>query len=250
MDGGISNHRFHHVSTDEVYGSLEAHGPPFHENTPYDPSSPYSASKAASDHIVRAYQGTYGLKVTISNCSNNYGPYYFPEKLIPLTTLNVLNGKPIPVFGNGKNIRDWLFVEDHCRGIDTILNNGQVGHTNNIGGMCEKTNIEVVKYLCSIIDEVFLKSPEMLTPNPKTPASNKNRSSSLITYVDDRKAQDWRYAIDTSKISSELGFTPTETFDSGLRKTVLWYLDNENWWRSLENQSYDDWLVMQYGSSH
>jgi len=249
LDKHISNHRFHHVSTDEVYGSLEAHDPAFHEDTPYDPSSPYSASKAASDHIVRAYQSTYGLNTTISNCSNNYGPYHYPEKLIPLTIINILNGKPIPVYGNGKNIRDWLYAEDHCRGIEAILKQGRPGHTYNIGGECEETNIEVVETICSILDEIFIESPELLKQYKDTPANNQTNNSTLITYVTDRPGHDWRYAMDISKISSELGFAPVETFESGLRKTVQWYLENPEWWASLLNQSYDDWLEIQYSSS-
>ncbi len=252
LNNNITNfpHRFHHVSTDEVYGSLQDGEPAFHEQTPYDPSSPYSASKAASDHLVRAYQRTYGLDATISNCSNNYGSYHYPEKLIPLTIINIMHGKSIPVYGNGNNIRDWLYVEDHCRGIEMILKQGQSGHTYNIGGVCEKTNIEVVETLCSILDEIFIRSPDLLKQYPNTPTNNQTKNSTLITYVTDRPGHDWRYAMDISKISSELDFTPVETFESGLGKTVQWYLNNPNWWAPLLNNNYDNWLKVQYGSSH
>ena len=219
--------RFHHISTDEVYGDLEGTDDLFTETTPYAPSSPYSASKAASDHLVRAWGRTYGLPIVITNCSNNYGPYHFPEKLIPLIILNALEGKPLPVYGDGKQIRDWLYVEDHARALAVVVAQGQVGETYNIGGHNEKQNIEVVRTLCSLLDELAPSEIEGL-----------NSYSDLITFVTDRPGHDVRYAIDASKIESELGWTPSETFESGLRKTVEWYLANEAWWRAVRDGSY------------
>ena len=218
--------RFHHISTDEVYGSLDNTGL-FSEKTAYDPSSPYSASKASSDHLVRAWHRTYGLPVLITNCSNNYGPRQFPEKLIPLMILNALEGKSLPVYGNGQQVRDWLHVEDHARALYQVVTRGKVGETYNIGGHNEKTNFDVVNTLCELIDE--------LRPgNPDAFASCKD----LITYVADRPGHDQRYAIDASKIQKELGWVPEETFESGLRKTVQWYLDNLNWCQDVQNSSY------------
>jgi dTDP-glucose 4,6-dehydratase len=219
--------RFHHISTDEVYGDLEGTDDLFTETTPYAPSSPYSASKAASDHLVRAWGRTYGLPVVITNCSNNYGPYHFPEKLIPLMILNALEGKPLPVYGDGKQIRDWLFVEDHARALAVVVSKGLVGETYNIGGHNEKQNIEVVKTLCALLDEL---SPSALNGIASY--------TDLITFVTDRPGHDIRYAIDASKIERELGWTPAETFESGLRKTVEWYLANEGWWRAVRDGSY------------
>jgi len=216
--------RFHHVSTDEVYGSLGETGL-FHETTAYDPSSPYSASKAASDHLVQAWHRTYGLPTVISNCSNNYGPCQFPEKLIPLMILNGLAGKPLPVYGNGSNVRDWLYVEDHARALCTVLERGRAGETYNVGGNSERTNLQVVEAICALLDEL-------------APAPGGARHESLITYVKDRPGHDQRYAIDATKIRDELGWTPSETFDSGLRKTVAWYLGNEAWWRHVQDGSY------------
>ncbi len=219
--------RFHHISTDEVYGDL--HGPQalFREDTPYAPSSPYSASKAASDHLVRAWLRTYGLPTLITNCSNNYGPYHFPEKLIPLTIINALAAKPLPVYGNGLQVRDWLYVEDHARALYRVLTTGRVGETYNIGGHNERRNIDVVTTLCALLQEMV----------PEKPAGVRHFAD-LITYVADRPGHDVRYAIDASKIEQELGWRPQETFESGIRKTVAWYLANERWWRAVMDGSY------------
>ncbi|MBA4289288.1 MAG: dTDP-glucose 4,6-dehydratase [Pseudomonas sp.] len=216
--------RFHHISTDEVYGDLHGVDDLFTETTPYAPSSPYSASKAASDHLVRAWQRTYGLPVLITNCSNNYGPYHFPEKLIPLVILNALDGKPLPVYGNGQQVRDWLYVEDHARALLTVVTEGQVGETYNIGGHNEQKNLHVVESICALLDEL----------QPRAEGFYKEQ----ISFVADRPGHDLRYAIDASKIERELGWKPTETFDSGLRKTVLWYLDNLDWCRRVQDGSY------------
>ncbi len=219
--------RFHHISTDEVYGDLEGTDDLFTETTSYAPSSPYSASKAASDHLVRAWQRTFGLPTLITNCSNNYGPYHFPEKLIPLTILNALAGKPLPIYGNGKQIRDWLFVEDHARALVLVAITGEIGETYNIGGHNEKQNIEVVMTICKHLEELAPQKPEGISSY-----------TDLITYVTDRPGHDVRYAIDASKIEKELGWKPAETFDSGLKKTVQWYLDHPSWWQSILNGSY------------
>ena len=216
--------RFHHISTDEVYGSLPTTGF-FLETTPYQPNSPYSASKAASDHLVRAWHHTYGLPVVVTNCSNNYGPYQFPEKLIPLMILNALEGKPLPVYGAGDNIRDWLYVEDHVKALTVVLERGKLGETYNIGGNNEKTNLDVVKTVCALLDELV-------------PDSLHRPHESLITYVKDRPGHDKRYAIDASKIKNELGWQPAETFESGLRKTVQWYLEHNDWCRHVQDGSY------------
>ena len=224
-----SKFRFHHISTDEVYGDLEGPDELFTENTPYAPSSPYSASKASSDHLVRAWRRTYGLPTLVTNCSNNYGPYHFPEKLIPLVILNALEGKPLPVYGKGNQIRDWLFVEDHARALYKVVTEGQVGQTYNIGGHNEKQNIEVVTTICELLDEM------------RAPADNDLGVGSykeLITFVEDRPGHDIRYAIDASKIKRELGWVPEETFESGIRKTVLWYLDNLTWAHRVQDGSY------------
>ena len=227
------NHRFHHVSTDEVYGTLGDNDPAFTEEHSYAPNSPYSASKAASDHIVRAYHHTFALNVTTSNCSNNYGPYQFPEKLIPLCLSNILANKPLPIYGNGKNIRDWLYVEDHARGIDLILKQDKLGEVYNIGGHNEWTNIDIVKLLCEIMDKRFAEKSELCEQYPDaTPAQGK-ASIDLITYVTDRAGHDWRYAIDAGKSQRELGYTPKETFETGIEKTVDWYLENPQWWQPL-----------------
>ncbi len=218
--------RFHHISTDEVYGSLGPEGL-FREDNRYEPNSPYSASKASSDHLVRAWHATYGLPIVLTNCSNNYGPYHFPEKLIPLTILNALEGKPLPVYGDGKQVRDWLYVEDHARALVTVLSEGKVGETYNIGGHNEKQNIEVVRTICSLLEE--------LAPNKPATVSH---YEDLITFVADRPGHDVRYAIDAGKIERELGWKPQETFTSGLKKTVQWYLQNEDWWRHVQDGSY------------
>ncbi len=214
--------RFLHVSTDEVYGTLGEEGY-FTEETPYQPNSPYSASKAASDHLVRAWHHTYGFPILTTNCSNNYGPYHFPEKLIPLMIINAMQGKALPVYGNGRNVRDWLYVGDHARALRLVLEKGRLGETYNVGGLSEMTNIEVVRNICSILDELLPRA----TPY-----------ESLINYVTDRKGHDFRYAIDCSKLTRELGWKPLENFASGLRKTVQWYIDNEVWWQRIQNGSY------------
>lgn len=221
--------RFHHISTDEVYGDLHGTDDLFTETTPYAPSSPYSASKASSDHLVRAWQRTYGLPVIVTNCSNNYGPYHFPEKLIPLIILNALAGKPLPVYGKGNQIRDWLYVEDHARALYKVVTEGNVGETYNIGGHNEKQNIEVVKTICSILEE--------LAPIQQSSLKIKNYES-LITFVQDRPGHDLRYAIDAGKIERELGWKPEESFETGLRKTVQWYLGNREWWQAVLDGSY------------
>ncbi len=251
LDGGergALTHRFHHVSTDEVYGSLGPDDPAFTENTPYAPNSPYSASKAASDHLVRAYHHTYGLQVTTSNCSNNYGPYQFPEKLIPLVLLNILHGKPLPIYGDGKNIRDWLYVEDHCRGIDLVLKKGVIGEVYNLGGNNEWTNIDIVTLICRLLDEAFAEDDSLRQRFPKAPATAGHEASSLISYVKDRPGHDRRYAIDAAKCRTELGYAPQESFETGIRKTIGWMLDNESWWRAVMDGSYRDWLDRHYGA--
>lgn len=219
--------RFHHISTDEVYGDLDQSSALFTESTPYDPSSPYSASKAASDHLVRAWARTYGFPVLVTNCSNNYGPYHFPEKLIPLIILNALEGKPLPVYGDGGQVRDWLYVEDHARALYRVLTRGQTGETYNIGGHNERKNIDVVRTICHLLDDIITDKPVGIT-----------QFEQLITFVADRPGHDQRYAIDASKIERELGWTPQETFESGIRKTVEWYLDNPSWWQRIKDGSY------------
>ena len=232
--GGFAGKRFHHVSTDEVYGTLGAKDPAFTEDTSYAPNSPYAASKAASDHIVRAYHHTYGLPVTTSNCSNNYGPYQFPEKLLPLCLLNILHGKPLPIYGDGQQVRDWLHVEDHNRGIALILAEGVVGETYNIGGNNEWANLDTVKLLCSIVDTLFGTSEALRVRFPASPAAQGKTSASLISFVTDRPGHDTRYAIDAGKITRALGYEPRVSFEAGLLQTVHWYLENEQWWRSLQ----------------
>jgi len=236
---GLSDHarngfRFLHVSTDEVYGSLGPDDPPFSEMTPYAPNSPYAASKAASDHLVRAYHHTYGLPTLTTNCSNNYGRFQFPEKLIPLMILNARDGKPLPVYGDGRNVRDWLYVEDHCEAIASVLRQGRPGQTYNIGGWNEQPNIEIVETICDLVDE--------MAPRLEHPRRN------LITYVKDRPGHDRRYAMDARKIERELGWKPKETFDSGIRKTVRWYLENEEWVRDVTSGSYREWIALHYSS--
>jgi len=225
--------RFLHVSTDEVYGSLSTSNPAFTETKQYEPNSPYSASKAASDHLVRAYHHTYGLPVLTTNCSNNYGPYHFPEKLIPLVIHNALAGKPLPIYGDGQQVRDWLYVKDHASAIRRVLESGRVGETYNVGGWNEKPNLDVVHTLCAILDE--------LSPSPDGKSYKEQ-----ITYVTDRPGHDRRYAIDASKINRELGWKPTETFETGIRKTVQWYLDNQEWVKNITTGAYKDWVTRQY----
>ncbi|MFV8193441.1 dTDP-glucose 4,6-dehydratase [Acinetobacter soli] len=227
--------RFHHISTDEVYGDLEGTEDLFLETTPYAPSSPYSASKASSDHLVRAWHRTYGLPVVLTNCSNNYGPYHFPEKLIPLVILNALTGKPLPVYGNGAQIRDWLYVEDHARALYKVVTEAEVGETYNIGGHNEQQNIDVVKAICNLLQELAPNKPEGIA-----------NYQDLITYVKDRPGHDLRYAIDASKIKKDLGWVPVETFESGLRKTVEWYLANQEWVKHVQSGEYQNWVQNQY----
>lgn len=229
------NFRFLHVSTDEVYGSLEKDAPAFAETNRYEPNSPYSASKAASDHLVRAYHHTYGLPVLTTNCSNNYGPYHFPEKLIPLVMLNALAGKPLPIYGDGQQIRDWLYVKDHCSAIRRVLESGRLGETYNVGGWNEKPNLEVVHVLCAILDEL-------------KPRADGKPYVEQITYVNDRPGHDRRYAIDATKIERELGWKPAETFETGIRKTVQWYLDNQGWVQNVTSGAYQNWVGKQYGA--
>lgn len=219
--------RFLHVSTDEVFGDLGNTNDLFTENTPYSPSSPYSASKAASDHLVRAWGRTYNLPIIITNCSNNYGPYHFPEKLIPHMILNAIHGEPLPIYGNGEQVRDWLYVDDHARALCKVLQKGKIGETYNIGGHNEKTNIEVVESICTILEELSSKKPDGV-----------KKYKDLIEYVDDRPGHDFRYAIDASKISKDLDWTPDETFETGLKKTIMWYLDNEKWWKNILSGDY------------
>jgi dTDP-glucose 4,6-dehydratase len=226
--------RFHHVSTDEVYGSLAPGAPAFTERHPYEPNSPYSASKAASDHLVRAWHHTYGLPVLTTNCSNNYGPYHFPEKLIPLLIVNALAGKPLPIYGDGQQVRDWLYVGDHCAAIREVLARGRVGETYNIGGWNEKTNQEIVHTVCALLDE--------LRPSPAGPYAR------LVTHVRDRPGHDRRYAIDARKIERELGWRPAETFETGIRKTVLWYLAHADWVANVQSGGYRDWLATNYAA--
>ena len=229
----VSTHRFHQVSTDEVYGSLGSVDPPFRETTPYAPNSPYSASKAASDHLVRAYHHTYGLNVTTSNCSNNYGPYQFPEKLIPLTIVNILQGRPLPVYGDGRNVRDWLHVHDHCHAIELAIARGRVGEIYNIGGRSECENINLVRALCQFVDELFAADQTLRDHYPNSPAAHVRPSADLITFVKDRPGHDRRYAINCSKAERDLGFVARIGIDEGLKWTLDWHIANESWWRAL-----------------
>jgi dTDP-glucose 4,6-dehydratase len=234
LSGNQKTHfRFHHVSTDEVYGSLSSMAPAFTESHPYEPNSPYSASKAASDHLVRAWFHTYGFPVITTNCSNNYGPYHFPEKLIPLVILNALSSKPLPIYGDGQQVRDWLYVVDHCTAIREVLAKGKLGETYNIGGWNEKANIDVVKTICKILDEI-------------KPRADGKSYAEQITFVADRPGHDRRYAIDASKLKRDIGWRPSETFDTGLKKTVQWYLDHPKWIEGVVSGSYRDWLQKQY----
>jgi dTDP-glucose 4,6-dehydratase len=244
---GAEGRRFHHVSTDEVYGSLGPSDPAFTEVTPYAPNSPYAASKAASDHLVRAYHHTYALPVSTSNCSNNYGPYHFPEKLIPLMLVNALEGRSLPVYGDGLNVRDWLYVEDHCRAVALVATKGRPGETYNVGGRNEWTNIEIVRLLCRLVDEAFAADRALATRFPSAPAAKGGKSESLVTFVQDRPGHDRRYAIDATKVERDLGFVPRESFESGIRKTISWYLGNEAWWRGVMDGSYREWVQQWYG---
>ena len=248
LAGSGMPHRFHHVSTDEVYGSLAPNDPPFAESNQYQPNSPYSASKAASDHLVRAYHHTFHLEVTTTNCSNNYGPYQFPEKLIPLMLVNCLHGKPLPIYGDGLQVRDWLHVDDHCRGIELALAKGRVGEVYNIGGENERPNIEIVTRLTAAIDACFKADPALAARFPASPAARGEGCWSLVTYVKDRPGHDRRYAIDPRKAQQELGYRPNETFESGLAKTIQWYLANEPWWRAVMDGSYRQWIERNYAA--
>jgi dTDP-glucose 4,6-dehydratase len=229
-----------------VYGSLAADDPAFTETTAYAPNSPYAASKAASDHLVRAYQETYGLATSLSNCSNNYGPYQFPEKLIPLMIVNALSGKPLPVYGDGSNIRDWLYVEDHVRAIELILASDGVGETYNVGGNEEHANLDIVRRLCAGVDAAFEEDSGLAERFPDAPAAKGAGTESLVTFVKDRPGHDWRYAIDATKIEADLGFEPKHDFESGLASTIRWMLDNEGWWRAVMDGSYREWIDTQY----
>ena len=250
LDGPVKlDHRFHHVSTDEVYGSLKPDDPAFSETTPYAPNSPYSASKAGSDHLVRAYHETYGLNTTLTNCSNNYGPYHFPEKLIPLIIINILMGKPLPVYGDGQQIRDWLHVEDHCRAIALALTRGRPGEVYNVGGNSETANIDIVRTLCGLVDDHLGARPELKRTFPDSPGASGGRALDLITYVRDRPGHDRRYAIDYRKAARELGYSPDRSLAEGLAATLDWYLANTPWWTSLLGSAYDDWLNKNYGKT-
>ncbi len=238
LSGSGKPHRFHHVSTDEVYGSLGPDDPAFSETTQYAPNSPYSASKAASDHLVRAYHHTYGLAVTTSNCSNNYGPYQFPEKLIPLFLINALHGRKLPIYGDGMNVRDWLHVEDHCRGIELVLARGKVGECYNIGGGAELPNLTVIDTLCAAVDAAFAADPGLAARFPSAPAASGEPTASLKSWVTDRAGHDRRYAIDETRARGELGYAPARDFASGFAATLAWYLANEPWWRAILDGSY------------
>jgi dTDP-glucose 4,6-dehydratase len=242
----VPAHRFHHVSTDEVYGSLGPKDAPFHEATPYAPNSPYSASKASSDHLVRAYHETYGLETTVTNCSNNYGPYQFPEKLIPLTIVNILLGKPLPVYGDGLQVRDWLHVEDHCVAIGLALTRGRSGEVYNVGGNSETTNIEIVRTLCDLVDAYLVKRSDLKRAFPASPAVSGKRAADLITHVRDRLGHDRRYAIDYSKAARELSYAPARNLAQGLGVTLEWYIANMGWWQSVMGRDYAAWVQKNY----
>jgi len=244
--GSGKPHRFHHVSTDEVYGTLGPDDPAFSETTPYAPNSPYSATKAASDHLVRAYHHTYGLQTTISNCSNNYGPYQFPEKLIPLFVLNALNGRALPIYGDGRQRRDWLHVEDHCRAIALVLAGCRAGQVYNIGGGAELENLAVIDILCNAVDAAFAADPALAERFPNAPAARGNATANLKTIVADRPGHDRRYAIDARKISGELGYAPAHGFEEWFAATLAWYLNNEHWWRRVLDGSYRAWIEANY----
>jgi dTDP-glucose 4,6-dehydratase len=242
----VAAHRFHHVSTDEVYGSLEPTAKPFHEDSRYAPNSPYSASKAASDHLVRAYHETYGLDTTVTNCSNNYGPYQFPEKLIPLTIVNILLGEPLPIYGDGLQVRDWLHVQDHCLAISLALERGRSGEVYNVGGNSESPNIEVVRSLCALVDQCFSDREDLRSAFPAAPTLRGGRAADLIAHVRDRTGHDRRYAIDYTKAKTELGYAPARDLAGGLRSTLDWYLANTRWWQALLGRDYKDWMGRNY----
>ena len=240
------SHLFQHISTDEVYGTLKPNDPPFREDTPYAPNSPYAASKASSDFFVRSYQETYGLNTNISNCSNNYGPYQFPEKLIPLVISNILESKALPIYGDGQQIRDWLYVDDHAIGIDLIIRKGKRGEPYNIGGINEWANIDIVNLVCDTVDKRLSESEKLKKQYPNAPVCLGKKARELITYVKDRLGHDHHYAIDPTKSNSELGYKPDESFVTGIDKTIKWYLDNEDWWRHIMSGEYQDWINQQY----
>ncbi|HUX72263.1 MAG TPA: dTDP-glucose 4,6-dehydratase [Steroidobacteraceae bacterium] len=246
IDRQAAAHRFHHVSTDEVYGSLGPSDPAFHEASPYAPNSPYSASKAGSDHLVRAYHETYGLNTTVTNCSNNYGPYQFPEKLIPLVIINILLAKPLPVYGDGLQVRDWLHVADHCEAIELALARGRPGEVYNIGGQAETANIELVRTLCGLVDRAFSMSAELRAAFADSPAANGGRALELITHVRDRPGHDRRYAINFTKATKELGYRPAQSLAGGLEATLDWYLQNKAWWQALMGRDYAAWVETNY----
>jgi dTDP-glucose 4,6-dehydratase len=239
--------RLHHISTDEVYGSLGPHDSAFVETTPYDPKSPYAASKAASDFLVRAYAHTHGLPVTMTNCSNNYGPYQFPEKLIPLMIINALTGKSLPVYGDGKNVRDWLYVEDHCAAIARVVERGRDGETYNVGGGAEMANIDLVKLLCTTVDARFARDKPLAARFPDCPAAGGAHCVELVDFVKDRLGHDRRYAICADKLAGELGFRAETSFAAGMDRTLDWYLANETWWRDIQRGAYQDWIKLNYG---
>jgi dTDP-glucose 4,6-dehydratase len=245
--GMIDRARFLHVSTDEVYGSLELTDPAFSESSPYRPNSPYAASKAASDHLVRAYVTTYGMPALITNCSNNYGPYQHPEKLVPLMIIHALEGKPLPIYGDGSNIRDWLHVSDHCDALMAVIERGRIGETYNVGGGNEKNNADVVGLICDTLDRAFAADKKLASRFPSCPAAAGNSCRSLITYVTDRPGHDHRYAIDAGKLARELGKRCSVGFETGLEQTVRWYLDQENWWRDVTSGAYKAWIDKNYG---
>jgi dTDP-glucose 4,6-dehydratase len=247
-EGSGRPHRFHHVSTDEVYGSLGPDDAAFSESHAFAPNSPYSASKAASDHLVRAYHHTFALETSVTNCSNNYGPYQFPEKLIPLFLINCLTGKPLPIYGDGMNVRDWLHVEDHCRGIELALAKGRPGETYNIGGGAELPNIQVIETICASVDAAFARDPALAERFPGAPAAKGERSDTLKTYVTDRLGHDRRYAIDETRARAELGYAASRDFAEGLAATIAWYLANEPWWRAVMDGSYRQWIDLNYGA--
>lgn len=246
LKGSGQEHRFHHISTDEVYGTLLPHDPAFTETNQYQPNSPYAASKASSDHLVRSYQHTYNLNTSISNCSNNYGPFQFPEKLIPLVIINILNGQQIPIYGDGEQVRDWLYVDDHNRAIDLILKHGQDDSVYNIGGNNEWTNLDIVKLICDTLDHKFELSKELFKQFPDAIQGKGQSAQSLITFVNDRAGHDRRYSINASKIQNELGYLPQESFDTGIIKTIEWYLSNEKWWKAVMDGHYRQWLEKNY----
>jgi dTDP-glucose 4,6-dehydratase len=247
LDAGSGRpHRFHHVSTDEVYGSLGPDDPAFSETTPYAPNSPYSASKAASDHLVRAYNRTFGLETTISNCSNNFGPYQHPEKLIPLFLINALHGRALPVYGDGQNVRDWLDVDDHCTAIERVLDRGRPGETYNVGGGSEMANLALVERLCQAVDAAFAAEPALCQRYPASPPAKGERAADLVSFIADRPGHDRRYAIDDSRIRAELGYAPSGDFAASLARTLAWYLANEAWWREVTSGDYQAWIETNY----